>query len=192
MTRLIFSFWLMFLVPVHASAQDIGVKLSEMPIGSWWVTKSGSATTMQILKKRQGNKFTVDFVDPKNPNGPRSARDVRDANGNVLKRVEKSGLTTVYRPHNCQRVIGRCEFTTKQSGSGATRQGQTAQMVRTTKTKGNGFTFEQVIVTEGKGLHVQSGTVVSLDRFGIVERAKGKSGFKKKRFSTRKIKSSWD
>jgi len=170
----------------QAFAQDIRVKMDQIPSGSWVASKLADKISIQVFRGKQGNGYIVDFVPGNNPNSRRTARDVRDKNGNVLRRTEANGRITTYRPHNCQRVVGRCSFVQK---TGA----QTVSMERVTTLKGSGFDFEQnAVFSDGAMVHVQSGKIKSLDEFGIVERASGTQGVNRKKFSTRKIKASWD
>lgn len=174
------------LLSTPALAQDISVKMAQIPAGSWLLSKAGKHTTIQVFRGKQGRSYVVDFVQGKDPNAPRSARDLRDEEGNVLKRTNANGEVTTYRPHNCQRTIGRCEFVQKTGN-------KTAKMVRVNTPKGKGFTFEQTAIwPDGNTFHVQSGTVKSLDKFGVVERASGQQLNERKKFSTRKVKASWD
>ena len=154
------------------------------------LTNLNGVEQLTIFRGRTGAGFVVEMYKGKTQDSGLLATDIRDGAGNVLKRTAASGLINTFRPHNCQRVVGRCEYTHDSS----TLDTPPAKMIRETRPKSRGFEFSLHWAHPNGGLtHVSSGSVSRLDPLGFTVRAKGRNGPKKRdAFSLKKLRASWD
>ncbi len=176
--------------PAMVLAQDISIKMDQIPAGSWFLMDSGGKATTHVFRGKQGRYYVYDVVPGKDPNGERHSRDFRDASGNNIKR--EFGISVVkYTPHNCQRVIGQCSFV--ESGKKADGTPYKTDMVRVNTLKGKGFTYYQVAIAEdGTQIPVRSGQVQELDQMGMLVRGKSKRHTDGRTTNHKKRAASWD
>ena len=186
-----FFVWLIAIAPTLVSGQDISIKMKEIPSGSWFVMKEGKKTTISVFRGQQGKLFVYDHITGTDPNAKRNFRDLRDAQGNQIERRFINGRIVKFKPHNCQRIVGVCDFV--ESGTDNNGNAYQTQMRRTNTPTRKGFKFEQVAIrSDGGQVHIRSGTVNALDSKGMLERATQKIGPDKKTTRYSKIKASWD
>lgn len=179
------------LLPSLAVAQDISIRMAEIPAGSWLVMNEAGRDTSHVFRGKKGRYYVYEMVPGANPNGEVAFTDLRDASGNNVKRTFANGNVVTYKPHNCQRVVGQCSFT--ESGRKGDGSKYSTKMVRVNTPKGKGFTFNQVaIAADGTQVPIRSGQVKELDKMGALVRAKMTTHSDKKTRSYKKRKASWD
>lgn len=178
------------LSPALAWGQDISIKMEQIPKGSWFLMDENGQDAMHVFRGKQGRHYIYDYVPGRNPNAAQHFRDLRDAQGNVVKRTYADGRVVTNTPHNCQRVIGQCAFVESGDNNG---QRYETKMVRVNTPTGKGFSFKQVAISkDGTQHHVRSGVVRSLDGRGMLIRANMKTSSSKQNRVFRKISASWD
>lgn len=176
--------------PTFSFAQDISIKMHEIPKGSWFLMSDAGGPAMHLFLGKNGRFYIYDFVPGKDPSGQRLFRDFRDVNGNNVKRSFSDGREVTYKPHNCQRVVGTCTYTER--GTDNAGKPYSTTMKRENTPKGNGFAFVvHAIADDGTRIPVRSGVVKSLDQMGMVERGRMKTHAIGKTIYHKKLQSSW-
>ena len=179
------------LLPSLALAQDISIRMADIPAGSWYMMDDAGRDTTHVFRGKKGRHYIYEMVSGKTTSGQVIFTDLRDASGNNVKRTFANGNVLTFKPHNCQRVVGQCSFT--ESGRKADGSKYVTKMVRVNTPKGKGFTFKQVaIASDGTQLPVRSGQIKALDKMGMLVRAKMTTHADNKTRSYKKRKASWD
>ena len=174
-----------------AVAQDISIKMKEIPAGSWYLADSGNGSVIHVFGGKTGKHYIYDVIRGKDPNGPRVYRDLRDASGNTTKRVYAGGRTVTFTPHSCRRVVGQCSFVER--GEKFDGTSYKTKMVRVNTPKGRGYTIYQVAIADnGEQIPIRSGSAQSLDSKGMVVKGRLKSLTTGQSENFRKLRASWD
>ena len=109
MTRLIAA--LLSLMPALATAQHID--LSAIPDGGQIIHRHDSGVPLGTFTFHHDGSgaYTVDFRKDDRLDGPVDETHFYDASGNMTQVRYASGKSLHYRPHNCARTLGECDYT---------------------------------------------------------------------------------
>ncbi|MHA3916448.1 hypothetical protein [Halovulum sp. GXIMD14793] len=143
--------FLIFATVATAEQADLSIDFESIPIGGA-IESSGQNRTTSTLVYRgaEDGSFVFDAFHNASSGQPDS-RIFQDEQGNTQKVVHHNGSMITYQPHDCGRVLGVCRYTVTYAN------GNSQSFQRTTRTDGDGFISEHVLVREdGK-----------LKRFGI-------------------------
>ena len=191
MIRLFLCALAVLVVPSVSLSADISIKMSEIPAGSWFLMKSNAGESMHVFRGKKGRYYIYDFVPGTDPNAPRHFRDLRTADGNTVKRILLGGNTLEFTPHNCRRVVGRCEYT--ETGLDKNGAKYRTKMVRINSPSGKGFTYEQFAVADtGEQVPIQKGKVAGLDSKGMLLSASMTRASDGRSLKFKKLRASWD
>ncbi|KMW58628.1 hypothetical protein AIOL_003606 [Candidatus Rhodobacter oscarellae] len=115
-----------------------------------------------VYRGKSRGAFIVDSYRGNKPSGRPIFTSYLDAQGNFLRWVNAEGFQIRYRPHDCTRTIGKCQYTELHS------DGLRERRVRVTKATRNGFSFKEY---DGRGKFMFGGTIK------IDERGFARDGF---------------
>ena len=142
-----------------AQAQDIAQHMDQIGAGSYVILSAGPRDFVQVYRGASGPYWVVDVIEGRDPNGPRTSREYRDALGQLVRVENADGVTFSFDPNNCQHTLGRCPF------AQISPAGQTP-MVRQTSATADGYGY-QTFLFNGDGTPVLAETAsISVDAMG--------------------------
>ena len=86
--------------------------IAALPVGTVVFSRrpDGSASSRRVVAK-EADRVRVTSHEGADGDGPVTGRQVYDPDGNLLRSEDARGRVWRYEPHNCDYVIGRCEYT---------------------------------------------------------------------------------
>lgn len=106
--RLILSIALFLITAPVAYAQNLGIQFNKMPVGTKMYYKDYEGDRwVSTFKGRSGNNYVVSVKYNKRSY---SAKRYYTLDGHLTKIRFSNGYTIKYSPHNCEQVLGACEY----------------------------------------------------------------------------------
>ena len=148
-----------FAVTSHASANEIALRLNEIPRG-----------LVVVYEKSDGSIFSVHYVGPTSKgyrkdtyagdmqSGP-TRTSYLDPEGNTLSYTQPSGKSRTYSPHYCNRTLGTCQV------SLVDESGNKRSITVITRATSKGYRQEQRQNVDGK--RYEFNTQITLTTYGI-------------------------
>jgi len=119
-------------------AQDIRWKPETLKVGDYIsIRQSQNGVVHHVYRGKTGRRYILDSYYGAQPSGKPAFTTYLDRNGNYLKWVRQDGFSITYKPHDCTRTLGRCQYTSISS------DGKREVRLRITKATGNGFQFDE-------------------------------------------------
>lgn len=140
-----------------ANANDIRWKPETLTPGDYTsIDQSQGGTIHHVFKGKEGRFFVMDSYRGASPSGSPVFTTYLDKDGNQVRWVRQDGFEIRFRPHDCTRTLGRCQYT--QTGS----DGKKEVRLRITEVTRKGLKFTEY-GSDGKRLF---GGQVTLDERG--------------------------
>lgn len=157
MPKLIALLAALLVVATSAAAQDIRWKPETLRKGDYTtIDQSMDGLIHHVFRGKAGRYYLMESYRGAQPSGSPEFSTYLDKDGNQVRWVHESGFEIRYKPHDCTRTLGRCQYTQRDSnGAQETR-------LRITKATRNGIKFDEY-GADGKRLF---GGQVALDNRG--------------------------
>lgn len=122
--------------PLHADS--IRWKPETLKRGDYvTIHQSQNGLIHHVYRGKSGRSYILDSYRGKSPSGKPVFTTYLDKDGNYLKWVRQDGFELKYRPHDCSRTLGRCQYT--QTGP----DGKRVVRLRITEVSGKGFKYSE-------------------------------------------------
>jgi hypothetical protein len=152
-----------------ASAQDISIKMDQIVAGSYLMMEQNGSRLFHVFRGAGQGGYVVDIVMDSDPNAPRQSRWTRTKDGNATQIEITDGNTVRFEPHNCQRVVGQCQFT-------AIGPDYRTTVIRINTLTSNGFDYKVYSISaDGEPTLFNEGRATGLDAMGNYTRATSES-----------------
>lgn len=126
------------LVSTAAFAEGIRWKPETLKPGDYTsINQDQGGLIHHVFRGKVGRFFVLDSFRGSSPTGPPVFSTYLDQDGNQVRWVRQDGFEVSYRPHDCTRTLGRCQYTQADSN------GKEEIRLRITEATGNGFRFSE-------------------------------------------------
>ncbi|QUJ77189.1 hypothetical protein KDD17_03975 [Sulfitobacter albidus] len=145
------------LISTSVSAESIRWKPETLKPGDYTsINQSQGGLIHHVFRGKVGRFYVLDSYRGSSPSGKPVFSTYMDKDGNQVRWVRQDGFELKFRPHDCKRTLGRCQYT--QTGS----DGKKEVRLRITEATRNGFKFSEY-GSDGKRLF---GGNITLDARG--------------------------
>ena len=143
----------------HANANEIALRLNEIPRGLVVVYENSDGSTFsEHYVGPTSNGYRMDQYAGDMKNGP-IRTSYLDPEGNTLNYSQPGGKLRIYSPHYCNRTPGICQLTL------VDENGNERSITVNTRTTSNGYRQEQRQKVNGK--RYEFNTQITLSTYGI-------------------------
>lgn len=120
------------------------------------IKQSKGGLIHHVFRGKEGRSYVIESYRGASPKGQPVFTTFLDKNGNQTRWRRQDGFQLTFKPHDCTRTLGRCQYT--QTGS----DGKKERRVRVTTSIPGGFRFDEY---NAKGDHLFGGQF-ALDQRG--------------------------
>lgn len=165
---------LLTLVISPAFAEGIRWKPETLKPGDYTtIDQSQGGLIHHVYRGRVGRSFAIESYRGSSPSGTPVFTTFLDKDGNQVRWVRQDGFELKYRPHDCTRTLGRCQYT--QTGS----DGKKVTRLRITEATRTGIKYTEY---DSEGRRLFTGQVALDERgnagSGSIDGNQGKQRFR--------------
>lgn len=126
------------LMSTIANADDIRWKPETLRKGDYTsINQSQNGLIHHVFRGKSGRFYVLDSYRGKTPSGKPVFTTYLDKDGNQVRWVRKDGFEVRFKPHDCTRTLGRCQYTQTSS------DGKREVRLRITEVHSKGFKFNE-------------------------------------------------